>query len=60
MVGGCVLGGVKNSHQRVLSSTYFKIKGNCSLKVLKFNHLKHAGENTEWIYKQRGYLTSLQ
>lgn len=29
-----------------ISSTYSKIKGNYSLKALKFNHLKYAGENT--------------
>ena len=29
-----------------LSSTYSKIKGNCSLKALKLKHLKYTGENT--------------
>ena len=32
---------------KVLSSTYFKIKVNCSLKVLEFKDLKYTGENTD-------------
>ena len=36
------MGGVNDhTHQSFLSSTYFKIKGNCSLKALKFKHLKY-------------------
>ena len=40
------MGGVKAT-SKLLSSTYFKIKGNCSLKALKFKHLKYTGENTD-------------
>ena len=38
---------------KLLSPTYFKIKGNCSMKALKFKCLKYTGENTEVFYTCR-------
>ena len=37
---------------KLLSYTYFKIKGNCSLKALQFNCLTYTGENTCLILLQ--------
>ena len=34
---------------KLLCSTYLKIKGICSLKALKFKHLKYTGENTDLV-----------
>jgi hypothetical protein len=40
---------------KLLSSTHFNIKGNCSLKTLKLESLKYyAGENT-MLQQQRGH-----
>ena len=39
---------------KLLSSTHFKIKGNCSLKVLRFKNLKYTMENTVNIIMGEG------
>ena len=50
------------------SSTHLKIKGNCSLKALKFKRLKYTEENTadglptskwDWRLFGRGFYSSL-
>ena len=48
VVGGCIWEKLK-AISKLLSSTYFKIKGNCLLKALKFKCLKYT-RNTEYIH----------
>ena len=44
------MGGVINHNKlQILCFSYLKIEGICSLKALKFKHLKYAGENTDII-----------
>jgi hypothetical protein len=38
---------------KLLNPTYLKIKGNCSMKALKFLGLKYTGENTDCMRNVR-------
>ena len=47
IVEGMYFGGIIKTTSKLLSSAYyFKIKGNCLLKTLKFKRSQHAGEIT--------------